>query len=304
MPHPTNKDTSGPGHRFGGNWTDTKLELLERYLHGYTTALQNKPFRIAYIDTFAGTGYRTLSREDRPEELLFPDLAEAEPQELLDGSARIALKTTPRFHKYIFIEKSKQRCEQLQQLKAQFPDLSQDIIIKKAEANSYIRELCAKDWSDRRAVMFLDPYGMQVEWGTIEAIASTRAIDLWILFPLGIGVNRLLTRSGDIPEGWKRKLDSILGTPEWAEAFYRVEPAHPTLFEPEAPKLVKTANFDAIGRFFNDRLKTIFAGVAPDPRPLFNSSGCPLYLFCFAVGNPRGVNVALRIANHILKKVT
>ena len=32
--------------------------------------------------------------------LLFPDLADREPQELLDGSARLALQTMPRFDKY------------------------------------------------------------------------------------------------------------------------------------------------------------------------------------------------------------
>jgi len=31
---------------------------------------------------------------------------------------------------------------------------------------------------------------MQVDWTTLEAVASTQAIDIWILFPLGIGVNR------------------------------------------------------------------------------------------------------------------
>ena len=42
------------------------------------------------------------------------------------------------------------------------------------------QDLCHKDWSSHRAVLFLDPYGMQVEWTTIEAIARTGAIDLWL----------------------------------------------------------------------------------------------------------------------------
>lgn len=46
----------------------------------------------------------------------------------------------------------------------------------------------------RRAVVFLDPFGMQVEWRTIERIGQTKAIDLWILFPLGVAVNRFLTK--------------------------------------------------------------------------------------------------------------
>jgi three-Cys-motif partner protein len=69
-----------------------------------------------------------------------------------------------------------------------------DIQIRPGDANVEIQELCKKDWSSHRAVLFLDPYGMQVEWKTIEAIAATKAIDLWLLFPLGIGVNRLLTK--------------------------------------------------------------------------------------------------------------
>ena len=43
--------------------------------------------------------------------------------------------------------------------------------------------------------MFLDPYGTQVSWDTIKLIADTRAIDLWILFPIG-AVNRLMNRDG------------------------------------------------------------------------------------------------------------
>jgi len=50
-------------------------------------------------------------------------------------------------------------------------------------------------------------------------------------------------------------------------------------------------------------VKSVFAAVAENPRPLHNSTGNPLCLFCFAVGspNPRAVEIALRIAQHILK---
>ena len=60
--------------------------------------------------------------------------------------------------------------------------------------------------------MFLDPYGMQVRWDTIEAIAETKAIDLWLLFPLGVAVNRMLKNDGNINESWAEKLDIIFGT--------------------------------------------------------------------------------------------
>jgi three-Cys-motif partner protein len=291
----------GKAHRFGGDWTTSKLEILGEYLKGYTTALKKQPFRTAYIDAFAGTGYRSLAEEGPATTLLFPDLAADAPQALLDGSARIALKTTPRFDKYLFIERSAERCRELEALREKFPELAADIDVRRSDANAEIRALCAKDWSSRRAVLFLDPYGTQVEWTTIEAVAATKAIDLWILFPLGIGVNRLLTRTGEMPASWRRRLDLLLGTAEWYDAFYKVEHT-PTLFDTKEKTVVK-ATMETIGRYFNDRLAGIFAGVAPEPRVLLNSSNCPLYLLCFAVGNANGAPIALRIANHLLTTV-
>ena len=85
--------SKGKAHRFGGSWTSTKLEVLAKYLAAYTTALKDKPtvkrpFRKAYIDAFAGTGYRTMRRkadEAAAGNLMFPDLADAAPQQLLEG---------------------------------------------------------------------------------------------------------------------------------------------------------------------------------------------------------------------------
>lgn len=255
------------------------------------------------IDAFAGTGYRT-ARRDRDEDasgtLPFPDLAASDPQRLLDGSARLALKVEPQFDRYMFIERDAKRCAELEGLKTEFPDLAASIRVEEGEANATIQKICAKDWSSHRAVLFLDPYGMQVEWQTIEAIAKTKAIDLWLLFPLGIGVSRLLTRTGEIPTGWRTRLDKLLGTTSWYEEFYKVE--HKTdLFGNDEERVVKATN-ETIARYFTDRLKTIFAGVA-EPGVLRNSSNNPLYLLCFAAGNEKGAPIALRIANSLLKEV-
>lgn len=295
----------GKSHQFGGNWTTAKLDVVAEYLAGYTTALKNTPFRKGYIDAFAGTGYREAKPDNEAglsQTLPFPDLAMQEPQDLLEGSAVRALKTDPPFDSYVFIERSPTRCKQLEDLKSYFPKLANAIQIREGEANLEIQALCSKNWSSHRAVLFLDPYGMQVEWKTIEAIAKTKAIDLWVLFPVGIGVNRLLTKSGDIPQSWKRRLDLLLGTKDWYEDFYRVE-SEPTLFGSPRDHVVK-ATIDTIGRYFIARLKTVFVGVAEEPKVLLNSANSPLYLLCFAVGNPKGTSIALRIANHLLKTVT
>jgi three-Cys-motif partner protein len=104
-----------------------------------------------------------------------------------------------------------------------------------------------------------------------------------------------------IPESWRRRLDTLLGTSDWYQEFYRVE-ADPTLFGINEDRVVK-ASTETIGRYFNARLRTVFAAVAPEPKVLRNSTNCPLYLLCFAVGNQAGAPIALRIANHLLRMV-
>jgi three-Cys-motif partner protein len=298
--------SKGSTHRFGGDWTDVKLDVLANYLKSYTKALEGKPtpddpFRKAYIDAFAGTGTRTARESEMSGgTLLFPDLAEAAPQKLLDGSAKRALQVEPRFDRYIFIERSPERCQQLEGLKTEFPALANDIDVRQGEANEVIQKLCAdpSKWKSRRAVLFLDPYGMQVEWKTIEAIAATKAIDLWLLVPLGMGMNRLAPKSGKLPESWRQRMDAFLGTADWYDEFYKIETG-PTLFGDEQVQV--KASMSVMARYFNNRLKQVFAGVAEEPGVLWNSSNNPLYMFCFAVGNQRGKDIALRIATHLLK---
>ena len=262
--------------------------------------MQHQPFRTAYIDAFAGARYRTVTSPADPEPALFPDLAEDASQQFLDGSARIALQVEPPFHRYIFIEKDDAKYHDLLRLKADFPLLADRIDVRKADANVEIQRLCRMNWRGRRAVLFLDPYGMQTQWDTIEAIATTRSIDLWNLWPLGMGLNRLLTRSGEIPEQWQNRLNAFLGTTDWFGRFYKVEP-QASLLGHDAHVLVK-ARTDVLAHYLNERLGEVFAAVAPNPKVLFNSKGNPLYLLCFAVGNPSAaaIRTALDIASHIL----
>ena len=287
--------------RFGGDWTDEKLERVRKYLVAYATIMSKRNFRFAYIDAFAGTGYRTLKQEENQPELMFPELAEQSSQRFLDGSARIALQTQPKFTKYIFIEKDESRFAELKKLKEEFPTVKDDIILVNADANVYIQDLCGNySWSKNRAVLFLDPFGMQVQWDTIVAIAKTQAIDLWILFPLGVAVNRLLRKDGNINEAYRHRLDEMFGTTDWFDAFYKTKTSL-NLFG-EQVSTEKVGDFTSISQYFVERLKTVFAGVAANPFPLYNSRNNPLYLLCFAAGNPKGAKTAIKIAQDILRR--
>jgi three-Cys-motif partner protein len=199
------------------------------------------------------------------------------------------------FHKYVFIEKNAERCSDLRTLKEDFPQIADRIEVHQADANEEIRRICKQDWRQDRAVLFLDPYGTQVPWKTIEIIAGTRAIDLWVLFPIG-AVVRMLPRDGEVPDSWRLVLDDLLGRRDWQNEFYRR--TSPPLF-PEVG-LVERVSVEVIREYFLRRLATRFAGVASRPAELRNSKNSLLYLFCFAVGNERGAPNALKIANYIL----
>ena len=106
---------------FGGDWTAEKLERVRKYLAAYATIMNKQAFQFSYIDAFAGTGYNTTRPQKGTQESpLFPELAAAETQKFMDGSARIALRISPAFQRYIFIEKSPARFAELEKLKLEF----------------------------------------------------------------------------------------------------------------------------------------------------------------------------------------
>lgn len=291
-------------HRFGGSWTDDKLTRIRKYLAAYTTIFQSneraRHFRTTYLDAFAGTGTRTDSApsDDALDGSLFDVAADADAESLKKGSARIALEVEPQFDRYIFVEQNAKRVAELESLDKKFP--GRDIRVERAEANSFIRAWCAEtDWKRNRAVVFLDPYGMQVDWTTVEAIASTKAIDVWWLFPLGVAVSRLLKKKQLPPARFAQALTRIFGTEKWKSAFYHSS-EEATLFGPETT-IKKTADFEELGSFVVGRLRSVFAGVASNPLELRNSKDVPIYLLCFAAGNKKGAPTAVEIAEHVLK---
>lgn len=291
-------------HVFGGDWTEKKLTCLQKYLVAYrqifTKNAKARFFKTWYVDAFAGTGART-SLEAEPSSLsLFPDVyQEAEPAAYREGSARKALSLEQPFDHYLFIEKSKARSADLRAtVERDFSNLQSRCQFETGDANDVLRAWCAaQNWTKTRAVVFLDPYGMQVQWNTIELLAETKGVDLWYLFPVGIGVARLLKKDANIPADWQRALDSLFGTSEWSQRFYT--PGQPDLLGDTTYE--RDASIENIEGFIHERLAQRFAGVAKG-LVLRNSRESPMYLLCFAAANPVGASTACRIAKQILDK--
>ena len=272
--------------RFGGRWTEQKLEILQRYLGAYTTALKNQPFTLHYVDGFAGAGSYNESANEY-----------SEFYEFRDGSARIALGIHDKpFDKLLFIEKGVDSAEALLTLTNEFPGRGIEII--QGDANVEVPEFCRSMDHLDRAVVFLDPWATEASWTTVEAVANTKKIDCWILFPLS-SVTRMMPVDKEPPEDWANHLDRIFGgRKHWLEGY--ADSPQITLFD-ENRRRVRSWDSEQIAGRYRDRLRSVFHRVADKSVTLRNSTNSPLFELFFAAGNPRGAVPAMRIADYILR---
>jgi three-Cys-motif partner protein len=284
---------------FGGDWTEEKLAILKKYLCAYNTVLKKQHFTRIYVDAFAGTGYRVQRQNQFQMPDIFAESNDQETQELLKGSAKLALEVEPPFDRFVFVETDAAKVSELQALKAKHPDKADQIDIVCADANEFLQEYCAKqNWRQHRAMLFLDPFATEVVWTTVQAVAATKAMDVWILFPL-MAVNRLLAK--DVSKSFRKRLDTIFGTTEWFERFYRTT-KEDDIFGQSLETVRKACDFKGIGDFYAERLRAVFAGVAAERCVWDNSRGSPLFQFFFAAGNEKGAPIAVGIADDILRK--
>ncbi|WP_042886323.1 three-Cys-motif partner protein TcmP [Cupriavidus necator] len=296
-------------HVFGGEWTEQKLVALKKYLEAYrkifTINEKARYFRTVYIDAFAGTGERSDKAPASEKPTLFDNTDIDAPQAtgLHKGSARIALELESPFDQYVFIDKNPKHTAGLtEMIEHDFPNLRSRCRILTGDGVEIVREqlIYGHDWKRTRAVLFIDPYGMNIHWDLIQRIAATQAIDMWLLFPLGQGMNRLLSRDHLPNPGHSAKLTAVLGTDEWKTRFYSSQ-TQTDLFGIESESSLKTATFENMVEFLKERLSSVFAGVASDVMMLENSKGSPLYALCFAAANKAGAKTAIRIASDLLR---
>lgn len=291
-------------HIFGGPDTERKLRCLQEYLQAFSIALRRQRFACIYIDAFAGSGSRTEVRPGLP---LF-GVEFAEPEEITTpGSARLAIEVDPPLHSIVLIEEDADRFFELQSLKQEYADRS--IILRKGDANAYVQRLCANiKWRQNtpnrrgiRGVIFLDPYGMEVSWQTVEAIAKTQALDCWYFFPLSGLYRNAPHDPAKLDVAKQAALDRVLGAANWREKWYEHETLPKDIFETES-QAVRRADVDAIEAYVGDRLKTAFKGAVLEPIRLHHRNGAPLASLFFAVSNtsPAAVKLATEIASYIL----
>ncbi len=272
---------------FGGDWTQQKIEIVVEYAKAYLTIMNSYPqFKCLYFDGFAGSG--NIYNDD---EIDF---------EVIKGAAiRILEINIPKsFDVYYFVELDiKNKIELENTIKAKFPDRKSHVVSDDCNNRLISMASFLNHRKNFRTLAFIDPYGMALKWSSVEILKGL-GIDLWILVPTGIGMNRLLKRNGDIRDAWLIKLELSLGLSreEIKKYFYKSKTIQ-TLFGEETSISKEEKAIQKAADLYKARLNEIFKFVS-QPLELKNSTGSIMYHFMMASNN----SSAFKIANDIIKK--
>lgn len=277
--------------------TGRKLDVIGEYLSMYQKTVGGK-FQTIYIDGFAGSGEIPLTDH---KDGLFDQDAYQDVQTVIAGSADRALNVMPPFDRYVFIDNRKKCIEALKE-KFKGKRNSDRAIYMVGDANAQIQKICTEEkWHSQRGVVLLDPFGSQVLWPTIEAIAATKALDLWYLFPAGLGVFRQIANDGTIYPTHEPSITRLFGTEAWKTAF--LEPSEQIeLFDaPVGNKKVVTPKSAAL--FMIERLKEVFKGGVMEEMIPLGKHAYPSYYLLFAWGNddPKAKILANRLSKAAVK---
>lgn len=281
-------------HEFGGQWTRVKLKILESYLQFYTTAL-HKRFTLHYVDAFAGTGKQSIKKKNR-DQLEFEEHA----QKVMEGSASISMDCVPPFHKYHFNDLNPQHYETLVALAKK---KNRHANISQLDANNFLLKFCNTLTRNDRAVIFLDPYSVQLDWSTLQRISETKKADVWLLFPIS-ALLRMMPNSGH-EKSWVPRINRLLGTDEWIDACYQQEEhSIGDLFGSIQDNVTQEVGYrridhKGVGQFITERLRGIFP-LVEDP-VLLTNKGSPLFLFYFCASNDS--DAAKKLASKVVRQI-
>lgn len=294
-----------PMAQWGGKWTEEKLDTFEKYVNAYLTIMNvyrdKSNWKLIYFDGFAGSGSRESKNKEYEsnllQELFKDDSIAREELDLYKGAAERVLGIKQRgFDYYYFIDKDKESSEKLQKLLSVFENGNKIKYIN-SDANEQVKLLAEAMHKNKTlaSLALLDPFGMQVDWKSIECLKGTRT-DLWILIPTGVIVNRLLDRKGELT--YIDKLTSFFGMEEeLLKSYFYSKCQVQTLFgEIETVEKVKQP-IKKIAELYIQQLKGIFKHVTPEPLVLYNSRKTPIFHFACASNNPSAVKIANEIIN-------
>jgi three-Cys-motif partner protein len=251
-----------------GYWSELKLEIVEKFGAAYTTAFANFPnLKKYYIDAFSGAGIHISKTTGA----------------CVEGSPACALKVTPPFNGFYFIDLDADKTDYLRALCGN----RRDVQIHTGDANKYLTEkllptIRFKNFN--RALCLLDPYGLDLDWEVIRQAGQSKAVDMFLNFPvMDINRNAIWHNPEKVRQSGVDRMTRFWGDKSWRDAAYAESPQM-SFF---GGQMVKQGNEQIVAEF-RKRLKTIAGfGFVPEPLPMRNSRKAVVYYLFFA--SPKAV---------------
>lgn len=297
---------------WGGNWTERKLDCFASYVRAYLT-IMNKyrdkyKWKLIYFDGFAGCGGRKPEQlpADEPYDSLnlFEEVdVDQRELEVYQGAAERVVRLEQEFVDkggkgfdfYYFIDKFEVNCTRLELKLSQIQTQGYKVF-RPGDANVVARQLAEalKRDSHLKSLCFLDPFGMTIEWKTIEALAG-KSIDLWILVPSGVIINRLLRKDGTLmyPEALTKFFD--LNEEQLKTHFYDVHVERNLFGEEEEIVQKRDHSIQLIADLYVERLGELFPYVTLEPLVMRNRNNVPIYHFVCASFSQTAIHIAQEI---------
>jgi three-Cys-motif partner protein len=261
-----------------GSWSEIKIEIeiVRKYAEAYSTVLAKQRLRYSYIDGFSGPGEHR--RKHTGEQIM--------------GTPLEVLSVQPRFHDYYFVDS---HAEKIAYLRKQIGERN-DVHTYIGDTNTILpRDMFPRvAYADyRRGLCLLDPYGLDLDWATIEAAGGARSIEIFLNFPTADMQRNVFWRNHqEVDPRDIARMDRFWGDDSWRNVVYVVGQ---DLFGPVEIK----SEMIVIVEAFRERLRAV-AGFkhVPSPIAMRNDQGAIVYYLFFASQNETGA----RIANDILKR--
>lgn len=298
-------------NEFGGPWSEDKLNKVEDYVNTYLKALSKQSWSLVYIDAFAGSGYQKLPDDSSDTGSLFDSDDAQEARSFIAGSAMRAIAASERarsegykgFSWFAFIDKDQDTLDTLRShISNEHPNSLPYCSFLCGDANDKVPEvISSQTWSSSRGIAFVDPFNMSVKRGTLEALAATKSLDVWFLFPL-MAVTRVMEKGHDVRPSWSRKLDDMYGSHDWEMAIYHEDPQL-SLFG-ERCMLQRYGGTNDILQYTTAWLSDIFSRVYENPYVLRTEGNTQLFALYAAISSESDSAVKLwrRLVKGVLER--
>jgi len=180
-------------------WTRNKLGILAGYLPAFNTASMKSAERL-YIDLMAGEPFNR----------------DAHTGEEFDGSARLALSSTPHFTRLAFCEMPVKAAALEKDLQGRFPN--RDFRVYPGDCNETIDRVLARlaPWRWAPTFVFADQQAAEIHWGTLRKIAAFRSgerkAELWLLVSPAMITKGVAGTNGS---AFAERVDALYGRDDW-----------------------------------------------------------------------------------------